>query len=80
MSRLICVGFSRYRGLKSYRTSPWDPKENLPGDYARIFQFDNFKRTSKRVLTGDDDLEGTIAVCRNKNLKVKCQCAINMTF
>ena len=55
--------FSRYRGLKSYRTSPWDPKENLRGDYARIFQFDNFKRTTKRVLTGDDDLDGTIAVC-----------------
>ncbi|KAJ1731423.1 ribosome biogenesis protein tsr1 [Coemansia sp. Benny D160-2] len=42
--------FARYRGMQSFRTSPWDPYENLPLDYGRIFQFENLKFTHKRVL------------------------------
>ncbi|XP_018603702.2 pre-rRNA-processing protein TSR1 homolog [Scleropages formosus] len=49
--------FQRYRGLKSFRTSPWDPLENLPPDYARIFQFQNFERTRRRVLADAADEE-----------------------
>ncbi|XP_072547226.1 pre-rRNA-processing protein TSR1 homolog [Salminus brasiliensis] len=42
--------FQRYRGLKSFRSSPWDPMENLPLNYSRIFQFQNFERTRRRIL------------------------------
>ena len=40
---------ARYRGLKSFRTSPWDPREDLPADYARVFAFENFKKAHRRA-------------------------------
>jgi pre-rRNA-processing protein TSR1 len=47
--------FRRYRGLKSFRTSPWDKMENLPIEYARIFQFEDIQRTFKKVSREADE-------------------------
>ena len=41
--------FARYRALLSFRASPWHPKENLPAEYSRIFQFENFSGTQRRL-------------------------------
>ncbi|KAG6592850.1 Pre-rRNA-processing protein TSR1-like protein, partial [Cucurbita argyrosperma subsp. sororia] len=49
--------FAKYRGLKSFRTSSWDPQESLPQDYARIFEFSNISRTQKHVLAKALELE-----------------------
>ena len=42
--------FARYRGLKSFRSSEWDPKESLPADYSTIYQFQDFLQLQRRVL------------------------------
>ncbi|WOK92487.1 pre-rRNA-processing protein [Canna indica] len=56
--------FAKYRGLKSFRTSSWDPKESLPPEYARIFAFDNFARTQKNVLAKVIDIDqGSMEDC-----------------
>ena len=39
----------RYRSLKSFRKSYWDPKENLPETYASIFHFGSFKATQADI-------------------------------
>ncbi|KAF5739478.1 hypothetical protein HS088_TW12G00684 [Tripterygium wilfordii] len=49
--------FAKYRGLKSFRTSSWDPKESLPPEYARIFAFGNFARTQKNVFAKALEME-----------------------
>ena len=45
------VRFQRYRGIESIRSTPWDPYENLPADYGKIFQFEDYKRTNKIIMS-----------------------------
>lgn len=42
--------YARYRSLKSFRKSHWDPKENLPETYGAVYHFASFKATQKDVL------------------------------
>jgi len=64
--------FARYRGLKSFRTSPWDPKESLPLDYARIFQLENPGRSRalarRAVCDGDGVAVGTFVTLHLANV------------
>ena len=41
--------YARYRSLKSFRKSYWDPKESLPETYSTLFHFRNFKTTQRSV-------------------------------
>jgi len=48
--------FARYRSLKSFRKSYWDPKENLPPSYGRIYHFPSFKATQNDVMADMKDV------------------------
>ncbi|CAL8469855.1 g9397 [Coccomyxa elongata] len=52
------VRFAKYRGLKSWRSSAWDPKEGLPREYARVFAFQNPKRAHKRAKAAAEAVGG----------------------
>jgi pre-rRNA-processing protein TSR1 len=39
--------FQRYRGLKSFWNSPWDPYEDLPTSYSRVWEFEAFAATGR---------------------------------
>jgi pre-rRNA-processing protein TSR1 len=47
--------FARYRSLKSFRKSFWDPKENLPDSYGSIYHFSSFKATQRDVMADMKD-------------------------
>lgn len=64
MDKLARERFLKYRGLKSFRTSPWDPKESLPREYAKIFAFENPKRAHKHArarLDAGRNVEGVVS-------------------
>eukprot|EP01065_Artemidia_motanka_P022435 TRINITY_DN2662_c0_g1_i1.p1 TRINITY_DN2662_c0_g1~~TRINITY_DN2662_c0_g1_i1.p1 ORF type:complete len:802 (+),score=245.02 TRINITY_DN2662_c0_g1_i1:158-2563(+) len=59
------VRFQKYRGLQSFRQSEWDVNESLPLDYARIFKFQDFRRTKKVAVaaSADGDVSVDTYVC-----------------
>lgn len=52
--------FQKYRGLESFRTSLWDPKENLPIDYSRIIEFADYDRRRKHIYKERKNIEGAM--------------------
>ena len=40
--------FQKYRGIKSLKTCDWDPYENLPAEYSKIFRFQNLQAEVKQ--------------------------------
>ncbi|GMH62174.1 hypothetical protein TrRE_jg4581 [Triparma retinervis] len=59
--------FARYRALKSFRKSTWDPKENLPEDYSTLFHFSNFKATARSVLAEAKEVADELVKVDKKN-------------
>mmetsp|Transcript_381 Transcript_381/g.720 ORF Transcript_381/g.720 Transcript_381/m.720 type:complete len:528 (+) Transcript_381:1265-2848(+) len=49
--------YARYRSLKSFRKSHWDPKENLPETYGAAYHFASFKATQKDVMVDMNDMK-----------------------
>ena len=40
--------FEKYRGIKSLKNCDWDPYENLPVEYSKIFRFENIQAELKK--------------------------------
>ncbi|XP_665288.1 ENSANGP00000018078 [Cryptosporidium hominis TU502] len=69
----ICrTRFKKYRGLESLRTSNWDPFENLPSEYSKIFEIDSFKKT------GEISRKIYVDNCNQENFKGK-YCEIKLS-
>jgi len=75
--------FARYRGLRSFRTSPWDPYESLPLDYGRIFQFEDYERTKRNVIrkANEEGIEaGRRVIVHIKNVPRQCTLSHDPTY
>jgi pre-rRNA-processing protein TSR1 len=46
--------FSKYRAMKSFSTSQWDPKENLPLEYASIFELAGYAKIRQDAVAEVD--------------------------
>lgn len=52
--------YARYRSLKSFRKSYWDPKENLPDSYGAVYHFSSFRATQKDVMLDMKDMSDIV--------------------
>ena len=43
------IRFQKYRGLASFRTSQWDPYENLPVSYGKLYEFKEPNHIIKKI-------------------------------
>ncbi|KXS09926.1 DUF663-domain-containing protein [Gonapodya prolifera JEL478] len=65
------VRFAKYRGLADSRTSGWDPYENLPEEYGRVFAFEDWKRARGTAMAragreGGDGKGAKVEVKKNE--------------
>ncbi|UYV69793.1 TSR1, partial [Cordylochernes scorpioides] len=47
--------FAKYRPLKSFHQSEWDPNEGLPADYSRIVDFRHYRQIRNKVLAEEQE-------------------------
>jgi len=65
------VRFQKYRGLASFRTSPWDVNENLPQEYARIFKFKRWAHAKNRANKWKPDVAEIVSAGREVTIVLK---------
>lgn len=63
--------FAKYRGLASFRTSPWDVNENLPAEYAKIFKFRRWAHAKIRARKWVPEVAETVAAGQRLTLVLK---------
>jgi hypothetical protein len=48
--------FARYRAMQSFRATNWNPKELLPEQYSKIYEFEDMKNLQKQLNTTSESL------------------------
>ena len=45
------VRFQKYRAVRNFKHADWDPYENLPESYSKIWRFQNYQQAQKDSIT-----------------------------